>query len=393
MVDYLAAEGYPITPTLQNNRYTINEDVSSLYMNFTFVYDVGDMPLTVDLGARYSTTDVEVSAVQSYISDVVPTSDATLFQNIYGPATNITQGTTYSNLLPSVNVKLDLQDDMVLRFAMYDSLTRPTMSQLSPATNFNEPRRQNLTASGGNPSLEPFRSENWDISYEWYYDDASIFSFAFFSKEVDDFIVTLTGDETYQMTDRTGPDFNCSTANSDLCSDPVVGTTEELNGQSEQYTVTRPRNGESARITGYEVALTHIFDNGFGVTANATVVDSNVTVDANSTQSFALEGLGNSQNLIVFYEQDNFQARVAFNNREGFLRQLDNGFNGEPINTETFGQWDISASYDITEHVSVFVEGINITEEELVQTGRFANQIYSVEDNGSRYSLGVRGKF
>jgi TonB-dependent receptor len=267
------------------------------------------------------------------------------------------------------------------------------MSQLSPATNFNEPRRQNLTASGGNPSLEPFRSENWDISYEWYYDDASIFSFAFFSKEVNDFIVTLTGDETYQMTDRTGPDFNCSTANSDLCSDAVVGTTEELNGQSEQYTVTRPRNGESARITGYEVALTHIFDNGFGVTANATVVDSNVKVDANSTQSFALEGLGNSQNLIVFYEQDNFQARVAFNNREGFLRQLDNGFNGEPINTETFGQWDISASYDITEHVSVFVEGINITEEELVQTGRFANQIYSVEDNGSRYSLGVRGKF
>ncbi|WP_445778787.1 TonB-dependent receptor domain-containing protein, partial [Shewanella sp.] len=173
----------------------------------------------------------------------------------------------------------------------------------------------------------------------------------------------------------------------------VVTTTEELNGQSELYTVTRPQNGESARITGYEIALTHVFENGFGFTANATVVDSNVKVDANSTQSFALEGLGDSQNLILFYEQDNWQARVAFNNREGFLRQLDNGFNGEPINTETFGQWDISASYDINENISVFVEGINITEEELVQTGRFANQIYSVEDNGSRYAVGLRGKF
>jgi len=97
--------------------------------------------------------------------------------------------------------------------------------------------------------------------------------------------------------------------------------------------------------------------------------------------------------LIAFYEADNWQARVAFNNREGFLRLVDNGFNGEPVNTETFGQWDISASYDINENISVFFEGINITEEELVQNGRFANQTYNIEDNGSRYAIGVRGKF
>jgi len=136
-----------------------------------------------------------------------------------------------------------------------------------------------------------------------------------------------------------------------------------------------------------------MFDNGFGVTVNATVVDSNLNVGADTTQSFALEGLGDSQNFILFYEQGDWQARVAFNNREAFLRQLDNGFNGEPINTERFGQWDISASYDVNEYLTVFFEGINITEEELVQTGRFKNQIYSVEDNGSRYAVGVRGAF
>ena len=128
-------------------------------------------------------------------------------------------------------------------------------------------------------------------------------------------------------------------------------------------------------------------------TVNATVVDSNLNVGADTTQSFALEGLGDSQNFIMFYEQGDYQARIAFNNREAFLRQLDNGFNGEPINTERFGQWDISASYDVNEYLTVFFEGINITEEELVQTGRFKNQIYSVEDNGSRYAVGVRGAF
>lgn len=385
MLDYLADQGFPVEPTLQNNRYTINEDITSLYMDFTIGFDLADMPVTVNMGARYSETDIEVAAVQSFISDVIPTSDATLFQNVFGPATDIQEGTSYSNLLPSFNVKLELQDNMILRFAAYDSITRPTMSQLSPATTFNEPRRQNLTASGGNPALKPFQSENWDISYEWYYNDANLFSFAVFSKEVDDFIVTLTGDETYDMTDRTGPDFACTT-----CTDQ---TDAELNGSSEVYTVSRPQNGESATVTGYEIGVTHMFENGFGFIANATVVDSDISVDGDTSQTFALEGLGDSQNLVLFYEQDNWQARVAFNNRESFLRLVDNGFNGEPVNVETYGQWDISASYDINENFTIFAEGINITEEELVQTGRFANQIYSVEDNGSRYAFGIRGTF
>jgi TonB-dependent receptor len=385
MVDFLADEGFPIEPTLQNNRYTINEDITSLYADFTFGYELGDMPLTVNVGARYATTSVNAEAVQSDIADVVVTSDPTLFANVFGPAQDISKSSSYSNLLPSVNVKLEIEEDMVLRFAAYESLTRPTLSQMSPATVFGEPRRQTLTASGGNQNLKPFTSENWDISYEWYYSDTSMFSFAVFSKEVDNFISVSTGPESYEMTNRVGPDFNCAGA---LCTSTNAQIDPELNGQFETYTVARPQNGDVKSVTGYEIALTHIFDNGFGFTANATVVDS----DEDGT-SFGLEGLGDSQNLIAFYEADIWQARIAYNNREGFLRLADNGFNGEPVNTETFGQLDISASVDVTENVSVFFEGINITEEELVQTGRYANQAYNIEDNGSRYAIGVRAKF
>lgn len=411
-IDYLASQGAPINPTRQPNEYTINEDITSLYIDFTFGYDIGDMPLTVNFGARYAQTDIDVSAIQASLVDIVPTSDLTLFDDQLGPAENISLGTSYSNLLPSLNAKLEIEENMILRFSVYDSLTRPTMSQLSPATTFNEPRRQNLAASGGNPALEPFRSENWDVSFEWYYGDASYMSFAFFNKEVEDFIITLTGQETFTLSARADqPGFRCNEtlagvndAGENLCSpntilDPtrpdldVVMATEELNGLQEVYNVTRPQNGESARVTGYEIAWTHVWENGFGVTANATIVDSNASLSADTSQSFALEGLGDSQNLIVFYERDAWQGRIAFNNREGFLRQLDNGFNGEPIYTETFGQWDISGSYEINENFSVFFEGINITEEELRQTGRFANQTYSIEDNGSRYAIGVRGKF
>ena len=414
-VQFLADAGAPITPSLLNNRYTIDEDISSIYLDFTFAYELADMPLTINFGARYAETEVEVAAVQSLIADIVPTADNTLFSNTFAPPGPISDSDSYTNLLPSVSATLGITDAMLVRFSVYDSITRATMSQLSPATTFNVPRRQNLSAQGGNAALQPFKANNLDVSFEWYYAAASVASIAIFNKEIDDFIVTTNAEETYTLLDRRAVNnFRCSEANApansagqNLCApttvlDPsrpgldVVASTEELNGEQEVYTVSRPRNAEAARVTGYEIAITHVFDNGFGIAANATVVDSNISLSADTTESFALEGLGNSQNLIVFYEAKQWQARLAFNNREGFLRYIDNasvgGITGEPVNTETFGQWDVSASYNLTRNFTLFFEGINITEEQLVQTGRFRNQIFSVEDNGARYAIGVRGK-
>lgn len=395
---FLASTGNPVVATRQNNSFTINEDVTSFYIDATMNFELAEMPLEVNLGARYADTDIDVAAVQSDIADVVPTSDLTLFANRFGPASQFSDGSSYDNFLPSLNAKLELNDSMVVRFSAYESLTRATLSELSPATTFNEPRRQNLTAQGGNPGLEPFESTNFDLGFEWYYGDASSFSIAYFNKDIGNFVTTLTGNETFTLANRSAADgFRCADA---LCApgalvpgQDIVATTDELNGESEVYRVARPQNGRSADVDGFEIAITHIFENGFGISANATFVDSNVSLGSDTSTSFALEGLGDSQNLVLFYEDDRMQARIAYNNREAFLRQIDNGFNGEPINTNEFGQVDISASYNINDTLTVFLEGTNITEEELVQTGRFANQTYNIEDNGARYAVGIRGKW
>ena len=201
-VQFLADQGFPIVPTLQNNRYTVEEDILSAYADFTFGFDAGDVPVKVNAGMRYSDTSVDVGAVQSFIADVVPTTDLTLFSNVFGPATDITQGGDYNNFLGNLNVEFDIREDMKVRVAAYESLTRPTLSQLSPATNFGEPRRQNLTAAGGNPALNPFTSTNFEISYEWYYDDDSMFSIAAYTKDIEDIIVTLTGTEEFTLSNR-----------------------------------------------------------------------------------------------------------------------------------------------------------------------------------------------
>jgi len=395
---FLASTGNPVAPTLQNNRFTINEDVTSFYVDTTMNFELAEMPLEVNVGVRYADTDIDVNAVQSDIADVVPTSDLTLFANRFGPASDFSDGSSYDNILPSLNAKLELNDSMIVRFSAYESLTRATLSELSPATTFNEPRRQNLTAQGGNPALEPFESTNFDLGFEWYYGDASNFSIAYFNKDIGNFVTTLTGNETFTLANRSAANgFRCADA---LCApgalvagQDIVATTDELNGESEVYRVARPQNGRSAKVDGVEIAVTHIFENGFGISANATFVDSNVSLGSDTSTSFALEGLGDSQNLVLFYEDEKMQARIAYNNREAFLRQIDNGFNGEPINTNEFGQVDISASYNLNDTLTVFLEGTNITEEELVQTGRFANQTFNIEDNGARYAVGIRGKW
>ena len=124
-------------------------------------------------------------------------------------------------------------------------------------------------------------------------------------------------------------------------------------------------------------------------------MNSDAELDREDTsQVFALEGLGDSQNLTVFYEMDGFQARVAYNNREGFMQDVVSPLGGvEPRYTETYGQVDVSASYDIDDTFTVFFEGINVTGEELRRHGRYEEQFVQLVDDGARYAVGVRATF
>ena len=80
----------------------------------------------MNFGARYEETSVAVSAVQAFVSDIVPTTDLTLFSNVFAPAENITGTSSYSNLLPSLNVKLEVQEDMIVPVS-YTHLTLTTI--------------------------------------------------------------------------------------------------------------------------------------------------------------------------------------------------------------------------------------------------------------------------
>ena len=361
---FAALEGY--TPVELGTSFEIDEEILSAYADFVFQGDLGEMPWTVNVGFRYSETTTTASGNQATLLDISQNPlDGTILDQTYIEDANgqrasvpISLKNTYSNLLPSLNVKFEIEEDMLLRFGYSETLTRPTMESMRPVTNIGTTRPDLLLASGGNPYLTPFLSTNWDVSYEWYYADASAVSIGIFSKDVEGFITSTPAPEEFSLASG-----------------------------SYEFSVTRPRNGAAAQVEGLEMAWTHTWESGFGLQANATIVNSS------SDDDFQLEGLGDSQNIIGFYEKDGFQARVAFNNRESFLQTLRNGDTGEPEYVDTYGQWDLSASYDINENFTVVFEGINVTDEYTSKHGRLASHFTEQVRSGARYAIGVRGSF
>ncbi len=142
---------------------------------------------------------------------------------------------------------------------------------MSPVTVITTTRQGgDLTSTSGNPALEPFKSDNLDLSLEYYYDEASYASIGYFRKLVSNFIVNSQEDKTFELADGS------------LLTDPSTGANASAPDAGDDvavFTNTLPNNGEDATVDGFELALQHTFDNGFGVLANGTIVDSDAELD------------------------------------------------------------------------------------------------------------------
>ena len=127
-----------------------------------------------------------------------PTSLTEMLAN-FGAVENISASSDYEAILPNFSVKLEISDELIARAAVSQTITRPTLDSMSPVTVIETTRQGgNLTSSSGNPALEPFTSDNLDLSLEWYYADASYLSAGYFRKNVANFIINTTEDLTFE---------------------------------------------------------------------------------------------------------------------------------------------------------------------------------------------------
>ena len=371
-----------------------SEESTALYINLTHEFELGNLPAGISAGLRYETTDVTGSAFQNFPLRLQVTS-TTEGQVIPGPEdTFLTIEGDYSVFLPALDFRIEPREDHVLRFSYGRSIARPDLNGLRPLTTVSDYRPGVATASSGNPDLNPYLSDNFDLSWEWYYDDGSYVSVAYFFKQISDYIGTRVFQE--EILDANGEPLRTPEARFDPSLNPSVPVTSEPTDPIVIWDVTRLVNTDEREVDGFELAVQHLFgDTGFGMQANYTVVDSDAEFDRDEFGSQAiLIGLSDSWNLVGFYENYLFSVRVAANYRDEFLfatNQL--RATNEPVYFDEFLQVDLSASWFINDRFTANFEVLNMTGEDQLQTGRYANQFLFENVQDPRYILGLRAQF
>lgn len=405
------------SPSVSN----VEEITDSIYVQTEWEFELSDFYIQINAGVRYEETEVPSAAevrVPTQVNWVAPSEWITDYES---DLQLLDFTGEYSIALPMFDVKVDLTDDVVARFSWGKSITRAPIGLLQGGLSFSgSPKIGARTASAGNTSLLPYLSDNLDLSFEWYYDEASYASLGLFRKSVKNYIAYSSVQETYEGIHDIyqGPRWN--EAVSALEADGVQATDSAIydyfvnNGYADEngvisptsedplieWRVNQPRNVEDKRtVEGLEVAIQHTFgDTGFGIGANATLVDGDVNYDPYdlSSEQNPIVGISDSANFQVFYEKNGLSVKVTYAWRDQYLvgmGQAQGSEDNPATQFDTYGQVDASINYDVNQHLTVFLEGVNINDETERGFGRFEEQFLFARQYGPRYTLGARYTF
>ena len=416
-------DGNCLTPYTTDSR--VREKTVAPYFQFNGKFHLlaGDGHLIA--GVRYENTDVSASAL-------VPTptgarqNSQNEFNVLYTGSGFTTFKGSYHNWLPAVDVDISPLKDVKLRASYSHTITRADYGSLQGGERLDTLFRPgsaggffgNGTGSVGNPGLVPFKSKNIDLSAEWYYGHEDYISVGFFHKNVSNYIGTTQVNTTFPgvTTPLGGPRYNAAiaalganatyadilnyvaanyptTVGRDANGNPTT-ITAQADDPAVNFVISTPFNSaQTATVNGWEFAIQHNFwETGFGTILNYTIVNGNRKYDntlPSSVSQFAITGLSDSANAVLFFDKYGINARAAYNWRKGYL----SGAGTNPFYIKTYGQLDVTGSYNITPSIGVFVEGINVLGEDRSGHLRSDRNIAFVTKQDPRYSAGVRFTF
>lgn len=332
--------------------------------------------------------------------------------------------TTFSTWLPSFNIKVELTDDLIGRFAIAKAIAYPDMGDVRNRNDIGtlqinenritlppEPDSESpvgtpvidsttitgWTGSGGNPYLEPMESVQADIALEWYFADVGQLSATLFRKNLKNFFIP--GSVLQNVTN------------------PASGITQTVD-------VAATRNGEKASMNGLEVAYQQFFDmlpepfDGLGVQATYTYIDAsgvpNNQIDVADEDFFGddstdtgirvdldvvpLEGQSKeTYNFVAMYEKNEWSARLAYNWRSRYLLTTRDVISKAPLWNEDRGQLDGSIFYKINDNITVGLQGTNLTNTQTKTTMLLNNEFLEAGRSwfiaDRRIALVARGNF
>lgn len=380
----------------------IVEETAAMYITADMDFDM----IRATAGVRYITTDVA--------------------STVYSGEGELVTGThSYSDVLPSLNVSYDLQEDTILRFAAAKVMRRPNYSDLSSAFDVDNSA---VTADRGALTLNPHRTTQFDLSLEHYFGDANMVSAAVFYKDVASFLDASTICVASDLTASQN-----TTEFSNVC---LLNTAGEDNPNIEYATdaqgvafveaqrlagltgirTSQTTNGESGKVQGLELGYQQMLDflpgawSGLGIGANYTYADSE-----NPNGNTLINISKNTLNTQVYWEYEEFQIRLAYNFRDKFLaneeekrpEQIGALALGSSTNDEADpnydptagndyrddrGQLDFSASWDVNDSITLAANVNNL----LGAPSSYSTELGSIwkyTEADRRFTFGVRAKF
>jgi len=319
--------------------------------------NVTDFKMDEDLAAGYAMARVNFgdlsvlggARVERNKGDVTQTELPTAGSTTLAPRLNhFTK--SYTNVMPGVHLRYSAAKNWVFRAAWTNTLGRPNYADMAGAATFayveTAPGSGSYTGSltSGNPELKPYESRNFDLTSEYYFRNAGIFSVSAFDKVIKNPVFT----NAYTLRNT---------------------TYEGLNFASLSYS--RPENATSGKIRGvefnYQQQLTMLPEglNGLGFSVNFTTTDSEERLFTRPTESlhFAKQA-GKIYNLALFYEKYGFQARLAYTYTGAFIKAF-----GTDINSDMYQSprriVDAKLSYRLNKHLTLFADAINLGQEPL----------------------------
>ncbi|HWA27881.1 MAG TPA: TonB-dependent receptor [Lacunisphaera sp.] len=367
-------------------RYTIREEVSQFYTQLDINTKAGNTPVNGNVGFRVLHTDQSSKGLSANGSSVTP----------------VTDGDTYTQFSPSLNLNFDITDRSVVRFSLARQIARPRMYDMRASRTFGydttKASSTNVSQSpwsggGGNSALKPWVADSVDLSYENYFKDSKgYFALAGFAKKLRNFIY-----EQSSLADFSGY--------------PITGATPALL----QGAVTQPMNGDGGNIRGLEFSLTltsELISNirGFGVQFGGAYTKSSIKPWGPTSGSAPIAGLSEKvAQVTAYYEQHGFSARVS-NRYRSANRQYITTFGppnqGGDVNpgggfsmAQPESVVDAQVSYTFPKdgpmkNLSVFLQGYNLTDEPLITYNNDdPRQVINYQKYGASYSLGASYKF
>ena len=409
------------TPDSEN---FFEEDTIAAYLQLSFSGEITNRPFNLRAGVRHEETEVISStAAQAYSRVEWRSTNEFEIIRSEGSVPSALEG-EYDFTLPSIDFDIELTDDIVLRASASQTIARAGYGSLIGTLNLPTITRVDqgvpgeAIASVGNPGLLPYEADNFDLSLEYYYGEASYISAGYFDKKVRNWIAGGTL-ENVILNDQLaspglGPLYQDAAAALQAESGAYPGNAEIRDyifanfadqpgvdaanqvitgvvGRDDPVPFnvnTQTNSDREESIDGWELAWQHNFwDTGLGFIANMTLADGSAVYDNTSVESqFALAGLSDTRNFVLFYDKYGIQARIAYNWRDAYFT----GGDVKPGYQTEYEQWDGNITYEVSDGLVVFVEGINLTNETFRGHGRSTYQTYGVGQIGARYNVGFR---